>query len=100
MTKYTQLGGMFWKSEKAVFCEGRQLKLNPQQTKVFFDAWATDGRRVYFHPFYLKSIDASTLTALNGWYCKDSKACYCGPTRRIKALILHRLKCSIPVKRI
>lgn len=84
MTKYTQLGGLFWKSEKAVFCEGRPLKLDPQHTKVFFDAWACDGRRVYFHVFHRRMIDASTFTALNGWYCKDANRCYCGFKTAIK----------------
>ena len=78
MSYYTHLGGMFWKSESGVFCEWNRLKLDPGQTKVHYDAWATDGERVYFHSLQRRKIDASSFIALNGWYAKDAAAGYCG----------------------
>ena len=77
MPKYTHLGGLFWKSQTKVFSEGHPLLLDPKLTRVFFDAWACDGKRVYHHCLERRSIDASSFVALNGAYAKDSKCCYC-----------------------
>jgi hypothetical protein len=80
MSKYVQLGGMFWKSDEAVFCEGRRLKLDPRNTRIFFDTWAADDRRVYCHTMYMSKIDAVSFVALNNLYAKDQTNCYATPS--------------------
>lgn len=84
MSKYTHLGGTFWKSDSGVFCAWRSLKLDPKRVKVHFGAWATDGNRVFWQSFQRRKIDASSFVALNGWYAKDATAGYCGLTTTIK----------------
>jgi hypothetical protein len=77
MSKYTHLGGTFWKSDLKVFCEGYPLLLDPVNTQVFYEEWATDGVRVYHNCRHRKVIDASSFIALNGMYAKDAKNCFC-----------------------
>ena len=92
MSKYQHLGGMFWKSNDGVFCEWKRLKLDPRQTVVHFDAWASDGKRVYWNSFQLRKIDALSFVALNGWYAKDAAAGYCGFSTTLKGAEVNSLE--------
>jgi hypothetical protein len=81
MPTYTQISGTFWRSPDAVFCEGHKLKLDPERTRVYFNTWATDGRRIYRWTGEVRAVDPKTFKALNNLYAKDSKTCLAGPKR-------------------
>ncbi len=81
MPTYQQISGTFWRSQDAVFCEGKKLELDPSKTRVFFNTWATDGRRIYRWAFERRGLDPKAFQALNNLYAKDSKTCLAGPKR-------------------
>ncbi len=81
MATYEQISGTFWRSADGVFCEGRKIDLNPKTARVYFDTWATDGKRVYMWSFERRGIDAETFVPLNDLYAKDASACYARPKK-------------------
>ena len=76
MANYEKMSGTFWRSEDAVFCEGRKINLDPDATRVYFDTWATDGKRVYQGVWERRGIDPKTFQALNNLYAKDRSGCF------------------------
>lgn len=79
MPVYTQIDGMYWKSDDAVFCERIRLKLSPAKTRVFYGAWATDGERVYQGPHWIRRADAPSFVGLNPLYAMDKSTCFACP---------------------
>lgn len=81
MATYVQISGAYWRSNDSIFFEGKKINLDPTTTRVFFDTWATDGKRVFLWATERRGIDPQTFEALNNLYAKDAETCYARPTK-------------------
>jgi hypothetical protein len=75
--KYKQIERMFWKNDKAVYCEGRKIRgANPKTFEVIGDWWAKDDKHAYYGMYVLRKSDPTSFVRLNALYAKDKNFAY------------------------